>query len=97
MNILNAVVWGVAILVVGIAAHSYLEKSLPRGSRLLALAVTAVVGGIVIWCVAPRPEAATLVPAAEPTPCPCVERFRPGSRDCSGAVEWMPAEAREDQ
>lgn len=25
-----------------------------------------------------------------PTPCPCVERFRPGAWDCSGAPQWMP-------
>lgn len=30
-----------------------------------------------------------------PPTCPCVERFRPGAWDCSGADPWVPAEAPE--
>lgn len=42
-----------------------------------------------------RDQAPTVEPAACPCVCPCVVRFGPSAWDCSGAVEWMPAEAKE--
>lgn len=51
--------------------------------------------GTATWMVTFGSDHGTDTPTATPAPCPCVERFRPGAWDCSGAVEWMPADAAE--